>query len=228
MSLSNKELLDALKVPFPHDEVEWRAQKLYGESALAFAYIDARAAQDRLDNVMGGDNWKCRYEFEGKRTMCYLALRFNGEWIEKADGAGDTAVEAEKGAISDSFKRAAVVWGVGRYLYSIDAVWVPCELSNGKFKKFKENPWGYVKGSPPELRKEEIPENIIKLKIFVSGAMENMSTAKEYTDFIKKEDAIIKQLKDYGKINKAFNRDIINMILKTKKRLQGEIECQVA
>jgi hypothetical protein len=41
-----------------------------------------------------------------------------------------------KGAYSDAFKRAAVHWGVGRYLYSHEALWV--ELKDGKY--FKETP----------------------------------------------------------------------------------------
>jgi len=56
------------------------------------------------------------------------------EWIWKADGAGDTDVEAEKGAISDAFKRAAVKWGVGRYLYDLDSPWVALEPSGRSFK----------------------------------------------------------------------------------------------
>src|SRR3546814_14134583 len=57
----------------------------------------------------------------------------------RSDGAGDTAVEVEKGAISDAFKRCAVKWGVGRYRYDIDAVWAECVTyeSNGR-KHFKE------------------------------------------------------------------------------------------
>jgi hypothetical protein len=47
--------------------------------------------------------------------------------LRKADGAGDTDVEPEKGALSDAFKRAAVRWGIGRYLYGIGPVWVSLE-----------------------------------------------------------------------------------------------------
>jgi hypothetical protein len=32
-----------------------------------------------------------------------------------------------KGGLSDSFKRAAVLWGLGRYLYEIEGVWVEIE-----------------------------------------------------------------------------------------------------
>ena len=45
----------------------------------------------------------------------------------KSDGAGETDYEGEKGSYSDSFKRACVKWGVGRYLYDLDSPWVAVE-----------------------------------------------------------------------------------------------------
>lgn len=139
---------------FPKEAISWRAQTLTkdGAKAMALAYIDARDVMDRLDSVIGADAWQDRYEFSGPRTICYLSIKIDGEWVTKADGAGDTAVEAEKGAISDAFKRAAVKWGIGRYLYDLDAPWVPCETSewNGKkqWRAWKDDPWKYVKGAP--------------------------------------------------------------------------------
>lgn len=65
--------------------------------------------------------------------------------VTKSDGAGDTQVEGDKGAISDAFKRAAVKFGVGRYLYDMEAVYVKCEThKDGKFKSFSEDPWDAV------------------------------------------------------------------------------------
>jgi len=138
---------------FPPESIHWRAQTVTkdGTKALALAYLDARDVMDRLDSVCGSENWQDRYEFSGARTICYLSIRINDEWISKADGAGDTDVEAEKGAISDALKRAAVKWGIGRYLYDMGNVWVPCQSSeyNGKKKwqKFTDDPWNYVKGA---------------------------------------------------------------------------------
>lgn len=138
---------------FPKDAISWRAQSLTrdGDKAMALAYIDARDVMDRLDSVLGAENWSDRYDFSGPRTICYLSIKIDGEWVTKADGAGDTAVEAEKGAISDAFKRAAVKWGVGRYLYGLDAPWVPCETyeRGGKhhWKRWKVDPWTCVKGA---------------------------------------------------------------------------------
>lgn len=145
--------IKALSAEFPRNAISWRAQSLTkaGDKAMALAYIDARDVMDRLDAICGPENWSDRYEFHGPRTVCYLSLKIGDEWITKADGAGDSDVEAEKGAISDALKRAAVKWGIGRYLYAIESPWVPCETyeSNGKkhWKRWSADPWSCVRGS---------------------------------------------------------------------------------
>lgn len=153
-------MLEGLHAEFPREAISWRAQSLTkdGDKAMALAYIDARDVMQRLDKVVGPANWQDRYEFHGARTVCYLSIRVNDEWITKADGAGDSDVEAEKGAISDALKRAAVKWGIGRYLYDLDAPWVPCESyeRNGKhyWKRWKADPWRYVNDAPRQSAAE--------------------------------------------------------------------------
>lgn len=123
-------MLDQLSAPFMPSAIHWRAQNVSknGDKALALAYIDARDVMDRLDAIMGPTNWRDSYvETPKGRLLCTLELRIDGEWIGKSDGAGDTDVEGEKGAISDALKRAAVKWGIGRYLYNLGNVWAPCE-----------------------------------------------------------------------------------------------------
>jgi hypothetical protein len=133
------EALEKLQRPFRPKDVEFRAQTVTrdGTKALALPFIDSRAVQDRLDDILGPANWQCRYQFspDGKKTLCEIGVRCDGEWIWKADGAGDSDVEPEKGALSDAFKRAAVKWGIGRYLYDLPALWVPCESRDGNGKK---------------------------------------------------------------------------------------------
>lgn len=148
-------LLEQLSAPFPQDAVSWRAQNVTkdGSKALALAYIDARDVMNRLDEVVGAERWQCRYTFAGAITICEIGIKIGDEWVWKSNGAGNTDVEAEKGAASDAFKRAAVLWGIGRYLYALESVWVPCESyqrSDGKFawSKWKGDPWSYVKNAP--------------------------------------------------------------------------------
>lgn len=135
------DILDQLKMPFAEKEVHWRvgstnAKKLKCQpweatSGIMLAYIDARDVMKRLDDVVGMENWSDSYEETGRgRVICSLSIRVDGEWIVKSDGAGDTTMEGEKGAISDAFKRVAVKFGIGRYLYYLPNVWT--DLKNGK------------------------------------------------------------------------------------------------
>lgn len=145
----------ALKAEFPRDAISWRCQTVSknGDKGLALAYIDARDVMNRLDDVCGPDGWQDRYEVHGSKTLCYLSIRVADEWITKADGAGDTDVEAEKGSLSDAFKRSAVKWGIGRYLYDVPAPWVPCKTYEASGKKrwseWTDDPWNHVRKPRP-------------------------------------------------------------------------------
>ena len=77
-----------------------------------------------VDAVLGSHNWQDEYIETPKRIICKLGVRHGDEWIWKSDGAGDTNMEGEKGGLSDAFKRAAVKFGIGRYLYSIHSNWI--------------------------------------------------------------------------------------------------------
>lgn len=86
--------------------------------AKILCYIDARAVMDRLDEVVGTANWSDTYlQGPSGGNICRLALKLDNEWVWKEDVADNTDVEGIKGGISDAFKRAAVKWGIGRYLY---------------------------------------------------------------------------------------------------------------
>ena len=135
-------MFDKLSAPFSPEKVSWRIGSTTKDKTkgMALAYIDARDVMNRLDEVVGPASWQDRYEIHGGKTICYLSLCVafqNGEavWITKADAAGDSAVEAEKGAISDAFKRAAVKWGIGRYLYDIESPWVELEGDGKRITK---------------------------------------------------------------------------------------------
>lgn len=117
-------LMLELKEPFPPAKVSWRVARVVEENgdkgkAQVLAYIDARDVMERLDYICGIEGWQCRYSHTATKTVCDIGIRLGDEWVWKSDGAGDTDVEAEKGALSDAFKRAAVRWGIGRYLYDL-------------------------------------------------------------------------------------------------------------
>ena len=123
------DIFKRLAAPFLPSEVDWRVgptnlKDANNPKGLALAYIDARTVMARLDAVCGPAGWQNRYVMEGTKTVCEIGVKCGEEWIYKADGAGDSDMEAEKGALSDAFKRAAVRWGVGRYLYDVKSPWV--------------------------------------------------------------------------------------------------------
>lgn len=119
---------DALTAPFPPESIEWRVgptnRRDNPDKGIALAYIDARMVMDRLDEVCTPAGWQDRYPHANAKTCCEIGILIDGEWIWKSDGAGDTSQDGNKGAFSDAFKRAAVRWGIGRYLYDIPNTWV--------------------------------------------------------------------------------------------------------
>lgn len=122
-----KSLFERLTAPFPPAEISWRVGSTNADKTkgLALAYIDARSVMRRLDETLGPQNWQCRYPFSG---CCEIGLFIDPHgWVWKANGAGVTEIEAEKGQYSDAFKRAAVLWGIGQYLYELPSPWVPIE-----------------------------------------------------------------------------------------------------
>jgi hypothetical protein len=123
--------LDKLALPFPANSIHWRVGATSSDktSGIALAYVDARDVMQRLDEVVGRGNWQCDYPWsDTKRLVCRVGIKIGGEWIWKSNGAGDTHVEAEKGAFSDAFKRAAVLWGIAQYLYDLPNTWVDLEV----------------------------------------------------------------------------------------------------
>ena len=134
---TDKQIIEKLSEPFPVDAIHWRvgATNKDKTKGIALAYVDARDVMDRLDDVVGCDAWQDLYvETPKGRMLCSLSLLINGEWITKSDGAGDTDVEGEKGGISDAFKRAAVKFGIARYLYRLDNVWCPIKQAGRSYK----------------------------------------------------------------------------------------------
>ena len=123
--------LDALRAPFAPHEHSWRAQQIArdGSRAMALCYITSRAVQNRLDDVCTPAGWESAFtETQSGRVIATITIDMGTRWVSKSDGAGATAMEGVKGGLSDAFKRAAVMWGVGRYLYGLPAVWAECEV----------------------------------------------------------------------------------------------------
>jgi hypothetical protein len=134
--------LKLLALNFPPEDIEWRAGagSPTNQTALALAYLTTRAIMNRLDEVCGPENWRNEYARWGtKGVICGISIKCGDEWVTKYDGADETDIEPTKGGFSDSMKRAAVQWGMGRYLYKLEAVWVQAQFREvgGKQKVVK-------------------------------------------------------------------------------------------
>lgn len=122
-----KEIANRLKAPFKAEEIEWRVDRgqktANGNFVFVLAYVSNRAIQNRLDEVFGPFGWKNEFrEWKGTNQICGISVwdTEKKEWVTKWDGADDSNQDPIKGGISGAMKRAAVQWGIGRYLYNLD------------------------------------------------------------------------------------------------------------
>ncbi len=110
--------LRRLRDHFHPTDVEWKpiAISKKTQKGLAAAYITNRAIMERLDEVVGPENWKNDFRpGPNGGVVCGLSLRVvrddgSSEWITKWDGADNTDIEAVKGGLSNAMRRAAVQW----------------------------------------------------------------------------------------------------------------------
>ncbi len=119
----NEHILQQLTRPFVPEHVTWKPGATTKDKSrcLAMAYADLRAYQNRLDEICGL-GWSVSYEPWGDRLICHLTIagvtRSSTGESNPNEGNAGTSAEAQ------SFKRACVMFGLGRYLYDLPSVWV--------------------------------------------------------------------------------------------------------
>src|SRR5258708_3435094 len=136
-----KELIANLEIPFHPSVIEWRVtntSKGGSPRGQVVPYADQRAYTDRLNALFTPAGWTRRYavhtsaSFERSKDQkivakvlvtCELTISGLGshaatgeEWVDDDNAA--TSAEAQ------SFKRACVCFGLGRYLYYFTGTWV--------------------------------------------------------------------------------------------------------
>lgn len=119
-----KTLLANLKKPIPH---QWRVQSFSKNKPVAtvMAYIDARDAQEVLDTYCTYGWHREHYVVDGK-VYCKVGIVMPDGSIQwRSDCGTESNQDAEKGQSSDSFKRACVNFGIGRFLYDLKVQYIP-------------------------------------------------------------------------------------------------------
>lgn len=111
------DLFAALAAPFDPDEVKLRSQ-----AGRQLHYVTARTIMNRMDDVLGPENWWDDFVPLEHSVICRLTIRLpDGTVLTKSDAGGYAGMadpgDDDKSGFADAFKRAAVKFGVGRYLY---------------------------------------------------------------------------------------------------------------
>ncbi len=111
------DLFASLAAPFEPNEVKARST-----AGRQLHYITARTVMNRLDSVLGPENWWDEYTPHENSVLCRLTIRLpDGSTLTKSDAGGYAGMsdsgDDDKSGYSDAFKRAAVKFGVARYLY---------------------------------------------------------------------------------------------------------------
>jgi len=126
-----RKILPLLAKQMPY---KWRVQSFSKQKpqATCVAYIDARDVMDRLDDVCEYGWERLHTEFKGHLYSGVAIVMPDGTKLTRWDCGVESNTDAEKGEASDSFKRAAVNWGIGRFLYDMGMQYIPAnEVKNG-------------------------------------------------------------------------------------------------
>lgn len=156
------EITARLGEPFDPSEVKFKPAMVKNNRALAMAYVDARVIQDRLDDVLGVGGWQDEYSvLPDGSVVCRLRVRVGDEWVTKEDVGSPSeqpdAGDRLKASFSDALKRAAVKYGIGRYLYRIPASWWDYDPVKRQFSTLprlpdsaRPAPQTHVRQAPPK------------------------------------------------------------------------------
>ena len=143
LTTSLPEIVERLSAFFPAEDVKSFPMTVKRDktAALAAFYIDARAVQNRLDETC---YWRNEFVEDprgsGKSILAGISILVelpdgSHEWLSRWDGADNTDIEATKGGLSGAMRRAAVNWGIGRYLYNVPGQWVDMKEGGKYFAK---------------------------------------------------------------------------------------------
>lgn len=122
MSTQYQDIYDRLIEPFPPEVVKHRPQ-----GGRQLAYVDARDVAERLDEVVGFENWWANYIPAEHSVQCALTIKFpDGSTVTKTGQCGDPAFaysdDWDNTPYDESFRRAAVAFGVGKLQHKAKAI----------------------------------------------------------------------------------------------------------
>lgn len=163
MMTETNDITKALAIPFEEREVKFKPQAVKNNRAMALAYVDVRVIMDRLDEVLGVDRWQDNYRILADGSVqCRLRIWVNDRWISKTD-VGSPSEQPDggdrlKAAFSDALKRAAVKFGIGRYLYRLPMQWVDYDPAKKQFASTPKLPLWALPPKEPQTKPTPVAE----------------------------------------------------------------------
>lgn len=119
------------------NEIELRVGAVTKTGYTLLLYKNARVDMAVLDETIGQENWQRDHKEVKGNLYCGIGIwsEAKKQWIWKWDCGAESFSDKEKGESSDSFKRAAFNWGIGRSLYTAPFIWINCDNADGKMSK---------------------------------------------------------------------------------------------
>lgn len=189
-----KELQQKLSQPIPY---QWRVQSRTKDrsKAICTAYIDARDVMNVLDKYCD-HGWESQFEEVNGFIFCGISIRTPEVFLTRWDAGmrvennpeDQMYEQAGKSAASDAFKRAAVMWGIGRFLYDLPMVTLPCDQYGNVVDSNGSRVW-------------DLTDHINNLKSFSYKTPEQPESGKQGLDQ-QKYDAMVKFITE-GKIKEV-------------------------
>ena len=143
------------------DEIEVRVAMANERGVSLLLYKDARCDMNILDETVGPFNWQRQHTRDNANCIVSIWDEDKGQWVSKEDTGTESYTEKEKGLASDSFKRAAFNWGIGRELYTSPFIWINAKDVNLTDRNGK--PTTYDRFSVEEISYKD--KKIVGLKI---------------------------------------------------------------
>lgn len=160
------------KIPY-----QWRVQSRNKDKtkAICTAYIDARDVMALLDS--SGLNWQSNFKEIAGFIFAGIGIEVGGNYIWRWDAGSriendskdNMYDQAGKSSASDAFKRAAVQWGIGRFIYDIPPVTLPCDSYGNVVDNDGNRVWdltAHINSNPKgKVKKMPSPEPAIVVPI---------------------------------------------------------------
>lgn len=124
--------LEVLKKPFPDDVIGVKVQSFSKDrtKAMLVLYAQHTDVMNRIEEVDPSWHFAILDEKKvGDLVVTRAHLGIKGSTRENVGEGSDS-----KSAASDALKRCAMLYGIGRYLYDSELVWVPYDENRDRFK----------------------------------------------------------------------------------------------